>query len=95
MRLEAFNLKVIKDEKDYKNNDASIYIKDDNNIIIYLNIKKKGHKPIIYNLNDSVIKSFSKSNVNLLINILLNLWKYTRGNIYLLIVKMNYIQKMD
>ena len=68
LRLEAFNLKVIKDEKDYKNNDSSIYIKDDNNIIIYLNTKKKGHKPIIYNLNDSVIKSFSKNNVNTLIN---------------------------
>ena len=51
---------MIKDEKDYKKNDASIYIKDYKNIIIYLNTKKKGHKPIIYNLNDSVIKSFSK-----------------------------------
>ena len=59
-RLEAFNLKVIQDEKDYKNNDLSIYMKDDNNIIIYLSTKKRGHKPIIYNFNDSVIKSFSK-----------------------------------
>ena len=41
LRLEAFNLKVIKDEKDYKNNDSSIYIKDDNNIILYLNTKRK------------------------------------------------------
>jgi hypothetical protein len=57
-------LKVIKDERDYKNNDASIYIKDGDNIIIYLNTKKKGHKPIIYNLNDSVIKSFSKKMLN-------------------------------
>jgi hypothetical protein len=59
LRLKAFNLKVIKDEKDYKNNDSSIYFQDDNNNIIYLNTKKNRHKPIIYNLNDSVIKSFS------------------------------------
>jgi len=84
LRLEAFNLKVIKDEKNYKNNDASIYIKDDNNIIIYLNIKKKGHKPIIYNLNDSVIKSFSKSNVNLLINnIVESLEVYPRTELFI------------
>ncbi len=57
LRLEAFKLKLIKDERDYKNNDASIYIKDDNNIIIYLNLKKK-HKPIIYDLNDSVDSFF-------------------------------------
>ena len=68
LRLETFNLKVIKDEKDYKKNEASIYIKDDNNIIIYLNTLKKDHKIIKYNLNDDVIKSFSKNNVNMLIN---------------------------
>ena len=68
LRLEGFKLKVIKDDQEYINNDASIFIKDKNNIIIYLNEKKKGHKPIIYNLNDSVIKSFSKNNVNTLIN---------------------------
>ncbi len=33
-----------------------------------MNLKKKGHKPIIYNINDDVIKSFSEINVNLLIN---------------------------
>jgi len=84
LRLEAFNLKVIKDEKDYKNNDSSIYIKDDNNIIIYLNTKKKGHKPIIYNLNDSVIKSFSKNNVNTLINnIVESLETYPRTELFI------------
>ncbi len=56
LRLEGFNLKGIKDEKNNKSKDASIYIKDECNIIIYLNLKKKGHKPIIYNLNDDVIK---------------------------------------
>ena len=34
LRLEGFKLKVIKDEKDYINNDASIFIKDKNNIIV-------------------------------------------------------------
>ncbi len=48
---------MIKDEKDNKNNDASIYIQD-NNVTIYLNLKKKNwyHKPIIYSLRDSVIQ---------------------------------------
>ena len=94
LRLEAFNLKVIKDEKDYKNNDSSIYIKDDNNIIIYLNTKKKGHKPIIYNLNDSVIKSFSKKNVELLINnIVESLETYPRE--YLFINSNNELYSED
>jgi hypothetical protein len=68
LRLESFKLKVFKDEKDYKNNEASIHVKDDNNIFIYLNTIKKNHKPKIYILNDDVVKSFSKINVNLLIN---------------------------
>ena len=94
LRLEAFNLKIITDEKDYKNNDSSIYIKDDNNIIIYLNTKKKGHKPIIYNLNDSVIKSFSKNNVNLLINdIIESLEVYPRE--YLFINSNNSLYSED
>ena len=94
LRLEAFKLKVIKDERDYKNNDSSIYIKDDNNIIIYLNTKKKGHKPIIYNLNDSVIKSFSKNNVNLLINnIVESLETYPRE--YLFINSNNELYSED
>ena len=84
LRLEAFKLKVIKDEKDYKKNDASIYIKDYKNIIIYLNTKKKGHKPIIYNLNDDVIKSFSQKNVNLLIlNIYESLEDYPREYLFI------------
>ena len=84
LRLEGFKLKVIKDEKEYKKNDASIYIKDKNNIIIYLNTKKKNHKPIIYNLNDDVVKSFSKNNVNLLINnIIESLIDYPREYLFI------------
>jgi hypothetical protein len=40
LRLEAFNLNVIKDEKDDKNNYASSSIIDGNNKIAYLNLKK-------------------------------------------------------
>ena len=84
LRLEGFKLKVIKTENDYKNNEASIYIKDKNNIIIYLNEKKKGHKPIIYNLNDDVIKSFSKKHVNTLINnIIESLTEYPREYLFI------------
>ena len=84
LRLEGFKLKVIKDEKDYINNDASIFIKDKNNIIVYLNEKKKGHKPIIYNLNDDVIKSFSKKHANTLINnIIESLTEYPRESLFI------------
>ena len=84
LRLEGFKLKVIKDEKDYKNNEASIFIKDKNNIIIYLNELKKDHKVIKYNLNDDVIKSFSKNNVNLLIsNIIESLTEYPRESLFI------------
>ena len=95
LRLEAFKLKVIKDEKDYKKNEASIYIKDDNNIIIYFNELKKGHKIIKYNLNDDVIKSFSKANVNILINnIIESLERYPREELFIN-SKMNNTQKKD
>jgi hypothetical protein len=82
------------DEKDYKNNDSSIYFKDDTNIIIYLNVKKKGHKPIIYYLNDSVIKSFSRKNVDILINnIVQSLEVYPRE--YLFINSNNELYSED
>ena len=84
LRLEGFKLKVIKTEKEYINNEASIFIKDKNNIIVYLNEKKKGHKPIIYNLNDDVIKSFSKKHVNTLINnIIESLTEYPRESLFI------------
>ena len=94
LRLEAFKLKVIKDEKDYKKNEASIYIKDDNNIIIYFNELKKGHKVIKYNLNDDVIKSFSKANVNILINnIIESLEIYPREELFINSKNEQYTEK--
>jgi hypothetical protein len=84
LRLEGFKLKVIKKEDEYKNNEASILIKDNNNIIIYLNEIKKGHKPIIYNLNDDVINTFSKKNVKILINnIIESLKEYPREYLFI------------
>ena len=45
---------------------------------------KKGHKPIIYNLNDDVIKSFSKKNINTLINnIIESLTEYPREYLFI------------
>ena len=94
LRLEGFKLKVIKKEDEYKNNEASILIKDNNNIIIYLNEIKKGHKPIIYNLNDDVINTFSKKNVKILINnIIESLKEYPRE--YLFINSKNEQYKED
>ena len=37
----------------------AIYIKDKNNILIFYIQLKKNHKPIEFNLNDTVIKSYS------------------------------------
>jgi hypothetical protein len=68
MRTEPMGLIIVKSEDELNKHDASIYIKDKKNIILSFQNKKKGHKPISFNLNDPVIKSFSKKNVNTLIN---------------------------
>jgi hypothetical protein len=50
----------------------------------YLNSKKIGHTPIIYNLNDDVIKHFLKTNVDLLINdIIESLEVYPRTDLFI------------
>ncbi len=49
----------------------------------------------LYNLNDNVIISFSKNNVNTLINNIIESLETSRANIYLLIVIMNYTAKTD
>ena len=68
MRLEIMNLKIIKSEDEAAENDASILIKNRKNIFLYFQTEKKGHKPIKFNINDPVIKSFSESNINILID---------------------------
>jgi len=67
MRLEIMHLKIIKSEDEAIENEASIYIKNKNNIYLYFQTENKGHKPIKFNINDAVIKSYSESNINILI----------------------------
>ena len=67
MRLEPTHLVIVNSEDEMNDHDASIFIKNKNNIFVQYKLKKKGHKPIKFNLNDKIIKSFSKSNVNTLI----------------------------
>ena len=40
LRLEAMNLKIVDNEQEAEENEYSIYIKDNNNIWVYLNSKK-------------------------------------------------------
>ena len=67
-RNETLNLEIVDSEKEAKTKEAAIYIKDKNNILIFYNDIKKGHGPIEFNLNDPVIKSYSKKYVELLID---------------------------
>ena len=60
MRTEPMGLIIVKSEDELNDHDASIYIKDMKNIILLFQNKKKGHKPISFNLKDPIIKSFSK-----------------------------------
>ena len=49
-----------------------------------MNTNKEGYKPTIYNSNDDAIKSFSKKNVNLLIeNIIESLTDYPREYLFI------------
>lgn len=68
MRAEPMNLVIVNNADELDNYDEAIYIKNKNFIILSFKNKKKGHKPITFNLNDSVIKSFSENNVETLIN---------------------------
>jgi len=48
--------------KQAKNGQHNIFIKDVNNTWVYLNKSIKFHKPIHFNLNDDIVKSYSKEN---------------------------------
>jgi hypothetical protein len=41
LRLEAINLKIVDNEQEAEENEYSIFIKDNNNIWVYLNSKKQ------------------------------------------------------
>jgi len=71
LRRELFECKIINNEKDKDTYDNTIYIKDKNNIFLYLNTIKKKHEPITININDPVIKSFSGPLVEILINLII------------------------
>jgi hypothetical protein len=71
LRLEPMTFKIVKSEAEALEYDNAIYIKNKANIWVYLNTIKKQHKPIKYNLNDTIIRSFSNENVDNLINMLL------------------------
>jgi hypothetical protein len=66
-RNEALNIEIVDSERQGKTKDAAIYIKDKNNIWVYYNDLKKKHPPIEFNLADTVILSYSKKYVDLLI----------------------------
>jgi hypothetical protein len=94
LRLEAMNLKIVDSEQEAEENEYSIYIKDNNNIWVYLNSKKKFHKPIKYNLNDDLIKSFSKKNVDTLIeNIIESVETYPRKYLFISSNGKQYTEK--
>ena len=69
-RGEIYDIKIIKNEKDKDSNENTLYIKDSKNIILYLNGIKKKHDPIKINLNDDVLKSYSKNLIERLINLI-------------------------
>jgi hypothetical protein len=69
-RGEIYDIKIIKNEADKDSNENTLYIKDSKNVILYLNGIKKKHEAIQINLNDNVIKSYSKNLIDRLINLI-------------------------
>ena len=67
MRLEIMDLEFVNSEKEAKSKQAAIFIKNKKSIWLYFNSKKKGHPDINFDLNDPVLKSFNKENINNLI----------------------------
>ena len=94
MRNEIMNLEVVTSEKEGQTKKAAIFIKDSKNIFLYFNEKKKAHKPISFNINDPVIKSYSKENVDLLINnIIESLLEYPRLFLFINSTNDKYTEK--
>ena len=52
LRNEGLNLRIVDIHEEAIKHDYAIYIKDLNNICVYLNKTIKFHKPIYYNIND-------------------------------------------
>jgi hypothetical protein len=91
LRLEPMTFKIVKSEEEALEYDNAILIKNKENIFIFLNTIKKFHKPIHFNINDNIIRSFSGSNVDELIRMIIesinlyprdHLFINTDGNLY-------------
>ena len=91
LRLEPMTFKIVKSEVEALEHDNAILIKNSENIFIFLNTVKKFHKPIHFNLNDPIIRSFSGDNIDKLIELIIEsvklyprefLFENTDGNIY-------------
>jgi hypothetical protein len=61
------DLEFVNSEKEAKTKQAAIYIKNKKSIWLYFNSKKKGHPNMSFELNDPVLKSFNKENIEKLI----------------------------
>jgi hypothetical protein len=84
LRNEGLNLKIVDSHEQAKKHDYAIYIKDLNNIWVYLNKTIKFHKPIHFNIHDEIIKTFSKDIVELFIfNILESVKLYPREVLFI------------
>ena len=94
LRLEPMTFKIVKSETEAKEHDNAIYIKNKANIWIYLNTVKKMHKPIRFNINDPIIRSFSGENVDNLINMIIESVKlYPREYLFININDEPYTEK--
>lgn len=94
LRLEPMTFKIVKSEAEALKHDNAILIKNTTNIWVYLNTTKKKHKPIKFNLNDDIIKSFSGDNVDNLINMIIESVKlYPREYLFINIDDEPYSEK--
>ena len=94
LRLEPMTFKIVKSEAEALKHDNAILIKNTANIWVYLNTTKKMHKPIKFNLNDDIIKSFSGENVDNLINMIIESVKlYPREYLFINIDNEPYTEK--
>jgi len=84
MRLEIMDLEFVNSEKEAKTKQAAIFIKSKRSIWLYFNSKKKGHPNMSFDLNDPVLKSFNKENIeNLIEEIIESVTLYPREYLFI------------
>ena len=79
---------MLNSHEEAKKHDYAIYIKDVNNIWVYLNKSIKFHQPIHYNINDDIIKSNT-----LIKNIIESVQLYPREYIFIINKGEQYTEK--